>query len=355
MRIEEIDANFKLNAVKEPDVVWHSVKDVPFRTYGILYSEEEECYRRVPKEVTQQIQNPLIEWISHTTAGGRVRFTTDARYVAVRCVAAPGGLVSHMPATGSVGFSLTNEENVFFGRVSPEVASVTADAPFAFEGKILTDSKRHTYTLHFPLYHGVKAVFIGLPDGAELSAPTHYTHERPVVFYGSSITQGGCASRPDNCYTGLLCEWCDTDILNLGFSGNAKGEIPMAEFIAETDPSVFVFDYDYNAPTPEHLAATHEPFFRAFRAKRPDTPVIILSRPNYNPANKYHCEQRRIIEETYENAVAAGDKNVYIIPAEALFGENDRQHCTVDRVHPNDLGFYRMAKAVYPILSKILG
>ena len=353
MRIEEIDANFKLDTVKEPDIVWHSAKDAPFRTYGVYYAEEEECYRRIPKDVTKQI-NVRIECLAHTTAGGRLRFTTDARYIAVKCLAAPGNVMPHMPATGSVGFSLCDETGRFWGKFAPDVKAVTAASAFAFEECRVTDGKTHTYTLYFPLYHGVKAIFIGLPQDASLCPPPPYRNERPVVFYGSSITQGGCASRPGNDYAGLLSEWCNTDIVNLGFSGNAKGEPPIAEYIAALDPAVFVYDYDYNASTPEELSATHEPFFRVFREKCPETPVIILSRPNYDPTNKYYHGQRLIIEKTYENAIAAGDKNVYILDAMALFGEHHREHCTVDRVHPNDLGFYRMAEAVYPVLSKLL-
>lgn len=354
MKIEEIDTNFKLDSIDEPDIAWHSVKSAPFRTYGIYYAEETECYRRLPKTVTDQIGNVHLEWLAQATAGGRVRFTTNARYVAVKCLALPGNIVPHMPITGSMGFTLTNEEGILLGKVVPQPTVVTDTAPFAFEAKLPADGKRHTYTLHFPLYNGVKDVFVGLPSSAELAEPTPYTHEKPVVFYGSSITQGGCASRPDNCYSALLCEWCDTDVINLGFSGNAFGEKCMAEHIASLNPAVFVYDYDYNAPSIEHLAATHESFFLAFRERCPHTPIIILSRPNYNASNHCHQCQRRVIEKTYENAVFAGDKNVYIIPAEALFGERDRQHCTVDRVHPNDLGFYRMAEAVYPVLAKIL-
>ena len=352
--IEEIDKNFSLNSATEPDVVWRSAKDTPFRTYGIYYHEEEECYRRLPKDVTTQIENVRIEWLAHTTSGGRLRFTTNARYIAVKCLAAPGDVMTHMPATGSIGFSLCDETGHFWGKISPAVTAVTATTPFAFEECRVTDGKTHTYTLYFPLYHGVKALFIGLPKDANLCPPPAYKNERPVVFYGSSITQGGCASRPGNDYANLLSEWCNTDIVNLGFSGNAKGEIPLAKHIAALDPAVFVFDYDYNAASTEELSATHEPFFHAFREKRPDTPVIILSRPNYDPSNAYFVRQRHVIEKTYENAVASGDKNVYLIDAMALFGERNRDHCTVDRVHPNDLGFYRMAEAVYPVLSPLL-
>ena len=99
-------------------------------------------------------------------------------------------------------------------------------------------------------------------------SPTPYVVEKPIVFYGSSITEGGCASRVTNAYPALLSKWLNADYINLGFSGSAKGEIPVAEFIAEQSMSAFVYDYDHNAPNPEHLAATHEAFFSCDTGKK---------------------------------------------------------------------------------------
>ena len=142
-------------------------------------------------------------------------------------------------------------------------------------------------------------------------------------------------------------------VSSLGFSGSAKGEPAMAEAIAELDLAAFVYDYDYNAPNPEHLAKTHEKFFQIIRAKHPDLPVVILSKIN-GPTSRDTIKRRDIIRKTYENAVAKGDKNVYFLDGCKFFGDVDRYECTVDGTHPNDLGFYRMYQGVLPTLQKIL-
>ena len=173
--------------------------------------------------------------------------------------------------------------------------------------------------------------------------------KKPVLFYGSSITQGGCASRPANAYTTMLCRELDPEQINLGFSGNAKGEIEIARDIASLNLAAFVFDYDYNAPTPEHLEKTHEPFFLEIRKKHPNLPIIILSR-----CSNMTDRRRDIVKQTYLNAVARGDKNVSFIDGAELFGTTDKKYPTVDGCHPNDLGFYLMFQRILPTLKETL-
>jgi lysophospholipase L1-like esterase len=143
------------------------------------------------------------------------------------------------------------------------------------------------------------------------------------------------------------------DYYNFGFSGNAKGDMNMAEYISGIDMSIFVYDYDHNAPSPEHLESTHEPFFKLIREKNPDLPVIMMTRPaiTYTESDK---RRREIVLATYQNALKAGDENVYFIDGEVFYGEHDRELCTVDKVHPNDLGFYRMAQVIEPVIKSIL-
>lgn len=218
--------------------------------------------------------------------------------------------------------------------------------------------KMDDFVLDLPLYGGCEAVEIGLAPDAKLAEPTPHKVKLPVLFYGSSITQGGCASRPGNAYTSRLCKTVDAPQVNLGFSGSGKGEISIAKAIAGVKLSAFVCDYDHNAPNPEHLKATHEKFFKAIRAKQPDVPVIFMSACDTWTEFPEICKDKKIrrdiIYKTYENAVKKGDKHVYFIDGKDLFGKSERSACTVDRCHPNDLGFERMYRAVLPVLRKAL-
>ena len=144
----------------------------------------------------------------------------------------------------------------------------------------------------------------------------------------------------------------DCDYINLGFSGNAKAEDEIIDYIAELDMSVFVYDYDHNAPEPEHLKRTHFALYEAIRNKNPELPYIMITHPSKGinePVNR-----RKIIMESYLKALDKGDKNVYYIDGDSLFAGYEYDSCTVDGCHPNDLGLYRMAQGILPILKEIL-
>ena len=205
--------------------------------------------------------------------------------------------------------------------------------------------------VYLPLYSRVDTLEIAVTPDARVEPPTPQRLRRPIVFYGSSITQGGCCSRPGNNYTTMICRALDAPQVNLGFSGSAKGEPAIAKAIATLDAELLVLDYDPNAPSPEHLRNTHEPFFRIIRQARPSLPIVILSRPDTRNGG----ERRDIIRQTYENAVAAGDRHVYFISGDTLFSPAGTDFCTVDGCHPNDLGFYMMYTHVLPVVRQALG
>ena len=211
------------------------------------------------------------------------------------------------------------------------------DRPTEFEGIVNLGKGKHEITINMPLYSDVKEVLVGLSEDAEISHAPLYKYEKPVVFYGSSITQGGCASRPGTCYQNFLCRSLDFNYINLGFSGSAKAEDTIIDYIAGLDMSVFVYDYDHNSPSVEHYAETHEKMFLAVREKHPDMPIILMSRPSGDVKARIE-----IITRTYENALARGDKNVYLIKGAKLNSKGG----TVDGCHPNDAGFLRMAKRI---------
>jgi len=127
----------------------------------------------------------------------------------------------------------------------------------------------------------------------------------------------------------------------------------MADYINTLDMGAFVYDYDHNAPTVEHLAKTHKPFFERIREAHPDIPILMMTRPAEIYYDDYKA-RREVVRATYDVAVAAGDKNVYFIDGETFYGETNRNLCSIDGCHPNDLGFFRMANVIRPTLEKML-
>ena len=354
---KQFDSNMVVpEAIGRPDVKFYDVTEAPVRYYGVF--REDGVFRRVPIEVAKTV-SPGIHTMCGTNAGGRVRFMTDSPYVAIAVEYSQFELSCVVTNLNMVGFDMYADSS-FVGAFRPPVDFKGAplfsslDIPSVLPCEAASENgsderKMRLITIDMPSYSGVKNMHIGVAESAKISHAPDYSLEKPIVFYGSSITNGAAASRPGMTYEARLSRELDVNYINLGFGGLCKGEPEMAEYIAGLDMSIFVMDYDHNAWTLEHLAATHETFFKRVRESHPDIPIIIISRPNDCPSA---ADRFAIIKDTYENAKANGDDNVYLINGMEFFGgDND---FTVDRVHPTDLGFYFMAKRISEELRPIV-
>lgn len=358
-KISDIDPNLKVEKrVEQEGVIWRDASDECFRIHGLhLPYIYEQCdapakYRRLPDEVGMNANEGVAALYRHT-AGGRIRFRTDSEYVAIRCIWDALGHMPHMPITGSGGFDLYITENGMSRYYKSFVPPTNGDG---YESIVHFGAREEReIEINFPLYNGVNALAIGLEENANVSRASDYLISAPVVYYGSSITQGGCASRPGNSYQAIISRKLGVDHVNLGFSGSGKGETIMAEHIASMEMSVFVMDYDHNAPTPEWLERTHYPFYRIIRDAQPELPIICVSRPQ-NPAGDVEIARRReIIKATVERARTEGDARIRFVDGGGFFTGDGWDACTVDGAHPNDLGFYRMAQALMPAVADALG
>lgn len=351
--IEEIDRNFKIeHTFALDDLQLYDVRKEPFDLYGFYNAKTEPAFKRLPDEIAAAISEGVVTLAKHT-AGGRVRFTTDSSYIALKSVMPSVSHMPHMPLTGSSGFDLYLDQGgqaTYAGTFMPPY-----DMTGGYESVIrFPDRKRRSLTIHFPLYNEVTALYVGLQSDALLEHGVQYTYNKPVLFYGSSITQGGCASRPGNCYENIISEKLDCNHLNLGFSGSARGEDVIVDFMNALDFSIFVSDYDHNAPDVEFLKNTHEKMFLKIRAAHPDTPVVFMTKPDFENGRDVNILRRDVVYQTYLNAVRRGDRNVTFIDGEKLFANTNRDACTVDGCHPNDAGFVRMAEVVGATLSGLL-
>ena len=342
--ISKLDKNFAVNTtLPDEGLRFYDVDEAPFKVYGVY--KDDGKYRRMPESVAKEVSN-IVGILHAKTAGGRVRFKTNSKSVAIHAKIDRPDKMPHMPFTGSIGFDIY-VGNSYYKTFVPKIDVTTEwDSIVYFE----TDEMRDI-TINFPLYCYVCELYVGLDEDAEVLEGTPYRNKKPIVYYGSSITQGACASRPGTCYQNIIARRFNYDYINLGFSGSCLAEDVMVDYIKGLDMSVFVCDYDHNAPDPEYLEATHEKMFKAIRAAHPELPVIFMSRPRYR---LIESDRRRleIIKKTYNNALEAGDKNVYLVDNEQLTalcgGEG-----LVDATHPSDLGFVSMAKAVGDVIEKI--
>ena len=343
--IAEIDRNFAVKTnIQREGLRFYSAQTPPFRVSGIFM--ENGRYRRIPEEVARTV-SPGVLFLHANTAGGRVRFVTDSPYVAIHAEMDGVARMSHFALTGVAGFDL------YDGTRYVKTFTPPLDVESGFEGVVDLGTGMKQITINFPLYSNVRELSVGLREGCFLGAPEPYVNAEPIVYYGSSITQGGCASRPGMAYQAIVSRRLNCDYVNLGFSGSAKAEDAIAEYIAGLPMSVFVYDYDHNAPNAEYLASTHEKMFRTIRRSHPDLPVIMMSRPQHVLTADV-LARRAVVEKTYRDALADGDKNVYFLDGTALTalcgGDGN-----VDGVHPTDFGFVSMAEAVCGVLEQIDG
>ena len=352
MKISDIDVNFRSKtSLAEEDIQWFDSFTGAFQIHGASAPASAPPFcRMAPGSLARM--NEGVQHLAYHTSGIRLRFRTDSAFIALKAKLSSPDDMSHMPRTGSSGFDLYSRGDnwpVFVKSYMPDASSDVVTGEHHFREGGMKD-----VTICFPLYNGVEMLSVGLTKNAAVESATPYRCTKPVVFYGSSITQGGCASRPGNSYPAILSRMLDTDIINLGFSGSARGEQEMAEYIASLDMSAFVLDYDHNAPTCGHLQDTHYRLYHAIRTRQPGLPILMLSKPDFDHTSKQDIERRDIIFGTYNKAVQFGDTYVHFIDGEMLFGSSMRDSCTVDGVHPNDLGFMRMAEVICPVLKKLL-
>ena len=334
--------------------VYLDITKEPFKLHGFY-----EPFRRIPKEVAGATSEGVLR-NSGCSAGCRVSFRTDSDFIVVHGDIDFRGTTVTMSEVALTGFDIYFKENgkfVFKGAFGPS----QGEGKNYVESRLRFDGKMHDIFLNFPIDTHFDSVYIGLREGCDLELSDGYTHKKNVVFYGSSIVQGTGASRPGTIYTSMISRDLDTDFINLGFGGNAKAEPAIMEYISTLPMSVFVYDYDHNAPDSDFLKKTHYRGYEIFRKKQPDTPVIMVSKPDYHSANKLFnsdiCDnerRRRIIISDFERAVSNGDKNIAFVDGSKIYPERIRDDCTLDGCHPNDMGYRYMADAIGAEIEKFL-
>ncbi len=299
-----------------------------------------------------------MEELANHTAGGQVNFTTDSRIVKLNAELLGPATMDHMAPTGACGF------DVYLGRPGRQhFYGVTrfGIAQSAYEVIVFrhTKAKWRTFTINFPLYQGVRTLRIGLEKKAHVKTPPPFALPRPVVIYGTSITQGGCASRPGMAYTNILGRRLNVETINLGFSGNGQAEPEVARVIATIpDPALLVIDCEANCGN-GRLEERLADFIGILRVAHSAVPILLVSRiifagdlvhpENESIRKKLELFQRRLVERARQR----GDRRIFFLSGRELLGA-DADECTVDGVHATDLGFYRMAGAMEPVIKRML-
>jgi len=328
---------------EEPEIRWIDGFSMEFEGNG--WPEEAEQFARLPQRAEPLVSNTVWKLSSHT-AGMALNFKTDSEVIKAKW--SGGGAMVHMPATGVSGLDFyrrtINGEWKFIGVGKPKTDSTEANLiADMIEVEFEDSDKEKEYLIFLPLYQSVTEFEIGIDEGASFEVVEH--KENPIVFYGTSIVQGGCASRTGMCHTGILRRWLDHEVINLGFSGSAKMEIEMADLISEIDAEAYVLDCLPNM-TMELVETNLKPFLQRLSEKRPDTPIVLVEHPL-----QFADDRNAYLEETFDWLAEFHDAKISYIYREAFEGV---ENGTVDGIHMTDLGFLRMAQSMEAPLRSIL-
>jgi len=334
---------------------WYDLKKLPVEGRG--WTETAAFYDRLPAKAEALVRKDVWN-LSRHSAGLCVRFTTASPAIHCRwTVTATNLAMPHMPATGVSGVDLyVKHQGTWrwlacgFPREQTNQAALVSGLP----------AEEREYLLYLPIYNGVSEVELGVARGATVAAALGYGagKEKPIVFYGTSITHGACASRPGMPHPAILGRRLDRPVINLGFSGNGRMEPEVGRFIAEIDAAVFVIDCLPNITAAEVTART-QPLVKLLREARPQTPIVLVEDRSYSGSwlissqAERNQSSRKALKEQYEMLLQGGVERLFYVDGESLLG-NDRDD-TTDGSHPSDLGFFRHAEALEPVLRKALG
>lgn len=361
--IQQIDKNFERSVIKRSDIKWYNATEKPFEIFGLANTYKQGIFERATEEYqNEKTINETCRRLMKKTAGGRVRFATDSTFIAIKVELANAIPFPHMPSTGHSGFDVyvgregSSDQRYVKTFFPPDTETVFYDGLLEFN-TIAPNYDSFEITLNFPLYNGVKSLYIGVKEGSRVSSPVKYKIEKPIAFYGSSVSQGGCASRPGNNYMNHISRWLESDFYNFGFSGSAQCEVKMAEFIANHELSAIVVEFDAST-TVELFKERAYPFYETLRKIQPDIPMIFFTMPEayrlYESIRKRNlCDSNAIAMDCYLKAYE-NDKNLYYVDGGNMFNYADVDACTVDGRHPNDLGFFCMAKTLYPVIKRAI-
>jgi lysophospholipase L1-like esterase len=213
------------------------------------------------------------------------------------------------------------------------------------------------YAVYLPLYNGVESLELGVKPGSKFEGETPRT-EKPIVFYGTSITHGASASRPGMTHPAIIGRHLDRPVINLGFSGNGKMDIEVGEFLVRIDAAVYVIDCLPNM-SPAEVTAKCAPLVKLLKAAHPQTPIILVEDRRFantwiRPSRqKFHNENHAALQTAYEGLKKDGITGLTYIPGDDLIG--DDAEGSTDGSHPNDLGFVRQAAVFEPVIREVLG
>lgn len=341
------------DTTKENHMKWVDAKTLTVEGRG--WSNTKSYYDRLPAKA-ESIVNESVWWLSGDSTGMVIRFVTDSPEIHAKWkLNKPTLALPHMAATGVSGLDLYVKDKGEWHWLAVGKPEAQENEAELISG--LPAGKKE-YSLYLPLYNGLTDLEIGLSDNATVEmAPARKGGMKPIVFYGTSITQGACASRPGMEYPALIGRKLDVPIINLGFSGSGRGEHEVSDLLAELDPCAYVIDALPNMEA-DTVYERIGYLLKVLKEKHPNTPVILVEHAiftsyyNFSKGRKASDSWDVALEKVYKENAPKWNGHLYYVKCDDLMGSDGE--ATVDGVHCTDVGFMRMEKVLTPVVKKAL-
>jgi len=307
-------------------------------------------YQRLPSALKDEVRPPV--WaLAQNTAGEYVEFNSTASKITVRYQVSGALNMPHMPTTGVSGIDLYAHNGKGLWDWAPGKYSFKDTISYTFDN--LIGKRGKIFRLYLPLYNGVKWLEIGV-DQTETLLFLPIAKQKPIVVYGTSIAQGGCASRPGLAWPSIFARKVNTPVINMAFSGNGRLETPIINCIAQIEAKLFILDCMPNLgsrtlyPEEEVRKRVNEAI-ATLQVKQPNTPILLVAHSGGGNdhlldvlRNNEFKTSSQIITKIYGELKAKGIKNIHLLSTAAI---NMGIESTVDGTHPNDIGMMEHAVA----------
>lgn len=328
-----------------------SFPDPRITVSGLGWWQEQPKLQRLPDRLKNEVPSKVWQ-LAQAPAGVRLRFRTNTVNLGIAATTGTYKLAPS-PPTALIGMDVYVEGR-YLGSALPDDKAVLKK-----QWTLGTEAAMREVEIYLPIGAPTVVQELIIDAGAKMEPGSAYSQEKPVVYYGSSITQGAQASNPGVAFPCFLGRWLNMDFVNLGFSGNGMGEPALARAVAEISAAVYVIDYWANPP-PEVYEKTFPEFIAIIRAKHPDAPIVVTG-PYYNPSEvfgsrmgQYQLEKRKLIPRLVAEKQKAGDQNIHYVDGFDLISP-EQADALSDARHANSYGMFLYARGLEPVLRKVLG
>lgn len=353
-RIGKLDPEMAERKSADDGLSWHDVTTWGVEGRVLPDAERKRWFDRLPADADGKVTKAV--WtLSRHSAGMMVRFKTDATAIHVHYKLLHAKLaMPHMPATGVSGVDLYARDTEGQWRW----VQVTRPSSQEVKTQIVSGLAPgvREFAAYLPLYNGIEFLRFGVPPKSKFESLQ--PRRKPIVFYGTSITHGACASRPGMVHTAILGRRFDMPVVNLGFSGNGRMHAAVGDYLTRLDAAAYVIDClpNMNAKMVQERCV---PLVKQIRARKPNTPIVLVEdRRNTNSwilpiRDAHHTANHAALKKAFEMLRSESVEKLYYISGDKLYG-TDGDGAT-DGSHANDLGFFRQATVFEPVLREAMG